>query len=692
MGAALLVAGSAAAQNARIVLRWKEVPGASGYELQIARDAAFVEVVLQTRTPTPGYRWEQLPTTTHWWRVRSFDAESRPSEWSAPRTIAVDSAVPVGKAPPDGAVWPCGATVTFELEPSPLVKEYLVELSAGADFASVRTLRAAGPTLEGGVLPTGTWWWRTRAIDVRGREAGPGPVRSFSVRVAAPKPKPVADVMLGTPQVQLSWAPSGCAKSYLVEATHDGKDLVSMTAEEPSTSFRAGVAGEYRWRVASVDERGAAHDFSPESVFRVRLPTPQPRTESVGVTAQLAWGPVPSAVSYRVEVLRPGDKAPAFAATVGATSWRTPELPPGAYQWRVSARDALGHASGWSEPRGFERSTEAPLPTPGLVALEDDVVSVGAELDLAWARVADAERYEVELDGAPLAPVPSTALRTAPLAEGPHRVRVRALGARGRASEWSEALELYAGVPPVAVARVEVLASALSVVLLDARGRPVRAAAPRFTVDVGALGEAQLREGRWLVPWAPPASGRDTLRVEERDFSAALAVVAPQDAPFSLAVRGGGLFSGGAVSSPTGHVAFTARLPLLRRRPGVEARVGVYGAASALDVGGVLVEGRATLVPISLLLAWHHELGPVTLKAGVGPALQLGWFAVGDEQAFAAAPGVEAALGVSRRLGPGRLELDVAGLYSRFETPVARLHAGGVGLRLGYAVDLGGER
>ena len=83
-GVLLLVSSVSQAQNARIVLRWKDVPGASAYELQIARDPAFVEIVLQTRTTSAGYRWEQLPTTTHWWRVRSFDAESRASEWSPP--------------------------------------------------------------------------------------------------------------------------------------------------------------------------------------------------------------------------------------------------------------------------------------------------------------------------------------------------------------------------------------------------------------------------------------------------------------------------------------------------------------------------------------------------------------------------------------------------------------------------------
>ena len=159
----------ALAQNARIVLRWKDVPGASAYELQIAKDPAFVEIVLQTRTTSAGYRWEQLPTTTHWWRVRSFDAESRASEWSPPRTIAVDSAIPTQLKPADAQPIACGASVTFELEPSALIKEYILELASNADFSSFRTLHSATPSFEVPGLGAGTWWWRMRGVDLKGR-------------------------------------------------------------------------------------------------------------------------------------------------------------------------------------------------------------------------------------------------------------------------------------------------------------------------------------------------------------------------------------------------------------------------------------------------------------------------------------------------------------------------------------------
>ena len=92
--AMILLVSGAGAQTARIVLRWKEVIGAGAYELQIAKDSGFAEIVLQTRTSTAAYRWEHLPAQPHWWRVRTIDADGRPSEWSAPLTVSFDSTVP----------------------------------------------------------------------------------------------------------------------------------------------------------------------------------------------------------------------------------------------------------------------------------------------------------------------------------------------------------------------------------------------------------------------------------------------------------------------------------------------------------------------------------------------------------------------------------------------------------------------
>ncbi|MFO0598459.1 MAG: hypothetical protein U0228_24350 [Myxococcaceae bacterium] len=688
----VLSATVADAQVARIVLRWKDVPGASAYELQIAKDSAFVEVVLQTRTTVAGYRWEQLPTTTHWWRVRSFDAESRPSEWSAPRTLAVDTAIPAPLKPADGAAIPCGATVALELDASPLVKEYLVELSIGADFTALRTLRSATPTFEVPGLSAGTWHWRTRAVDIKGRTTDAGPKRTFVIKVAPPKLKNTADVTLGVPQVTLAWGESGCAASYLVEATHDGRDKVSVPAPGTSLAFKSSVAGEYRWKVASVDERGTPGDFSAESVFKVRLATPVPRAEVVtGERAELTWAAVPTATQYRVELLKVNEKGatePVASPLIAATSWKTGDLQPGEYRWRVSARDGLGHQSNASELRVFTRGGGAVLAAISWVEPAEDVVVLpGAEVELAWSKTGDAVSWELELDGV-VQKLEATRAKTPPLSEGAHVARVRAVGAGFRFSDWTAPRELFAGRPAIASAKVALVGEAIEVRLFDGKQRLVIGGEPRFKVRDGSLSSPTALDGVWQLSWSPPSSGKDVLIVDDGEFHDEQPIEATLDPWVSVAARAGGIFNAGAIASPTANLGVTVRLPFLSRRPGLELRVSWLRASAKSDVGGYVLGADAELLPLTLLLAWHQNVGLFQLKGGVGPVLEPLWVTVGKDRSFGALPGVEAVLSLSRRIGPGRLEGEVSFLYARLETPLARLNAGGLAVRVGYALDL----
>ncbi len=672
------------------MLRWKEVAGAQGYELQIARDSAFVEVVLQTRTQTAGYRWEQLPTGTHWWRVRSFDAEARPSEWSQPRTISVDSVVPLPKSPLDKATFTCGVAVAFELEASPLVAEYVVTLSQSADFAAARELKGKAPVLDGGKLPAGRWFWRSKGVDLRGRTSDEGPVRSLTVRLATPRPRGVADVPLGTPEVTLGWGPVACAKDYLVEAVTDQGERATLKAPQPSLGFKAGAAGEYRWRVAAVDADGASGEFSADSVFRVLLPTPTPKGEEVDLWAELSWAGAAGVGLYRAEIARGDDFArPVTAATVTATKWRSEELTPGPYAWRVSARDPAGHASAWSAPRAFVVRPLAPLDTPRLVSpAADAVLREVHDVDVAWQPVPDAKVYEVELDGAPQPQVRSTTTRLAALPSGMHTVRLRASGPRGRQSPWTAPHDFFVGIPEVARAEVEQREREVRVSLYDVKGRPVEGAAPTVSVQTGTLSAAELRGGRWVARWEPPADNRDVLVVTERRFRLEHPLSPPSVSPLGLGVHLGGVFNGGGVTSPSGTASVLLRPRWLEQRLALEVRGGAYRAAALVPVGPEVVSATAWLLPVSALVEWNQPLGDYRLRGGVGPGLQVAMVEVGTDRETRVAPGLEAVVALGRPLGPGLVELEAGFLWARLDTPLARLNAGGFGVRLGYVWDL----
>jgi hypothetical protein len=71
----------------------------------------------------------------------------------------------------------------------------------------------------------------------------------------------------------------------------------------------------------------------------------------------------------------------------------------------------------------------------------------------------------------------------------------------------------------------------------------------------------------------------------------------------------------------------------------------------------------------------------------VGPSAIISSVSVNAASELTVVPAVHAAVGLSRRLGPGRLELELDFLYGRLDTPLARLNEGGVGLKVGYLID-----
>ena len=682
---AILLASVSWAQSVRIVLRWKEVPGAKAYELQISKDSGFSEVVLQTRTPTPSYRWERLPTQTHWWRVRTVDADGRPSEWSAPLALSVDSTVPEILRPLEGAKVACGGSFEAELAPSLLVKEYLLELSSTADFGSPTVLRQATFVFNLGSLGAGSWYLRASAVDRGGRKTGPGPVRAFSVRLSAPRLRPAPDAWLGATQVALTWGEVACATRYLVEALDETKERTSMPAVEPRLTFKPTAAADYRWRVAGVDSAGTPGEWSPEAWFKVKLPTPQPKGERVLLDAELTWAPVPTAASYRVEVT-PDEGAPLEAVTA-QTQWRSPELAVGHYRWRVQAKDAKGHSSLFSAPRAFERPPVTALPTPLFLSQPLDH-EVGAPLEVSWGPVAGASDYQVELDGDVLPVQRGTSTMTPPLAQGWHRVRVRALTPPLKASPFSAALEVFSGVPPVASAKVESQGAVVHVDVVDRLGRLVRKATPSFAVKRGALEQvAQEHDGRWALRWRPPPSGDDVLQIDSQDFHVE-SPLSHRRSPAWLSASVGLIANGGAVLSYWGVVGVGTRLPVLEERLGLELRAGVYSASATAVLREESYRAWAYLVPASFLVSWLEQWGAWGFRGAVGPSLQVALVGVGDARQTRVLPGVEVAASVSRRLGPGRLELELGFLYARLDSTLAKLNAGGAGARVGYVLEL----
>ncbi len=690
--AVLLCFASAAAlaEQARVALRWRDVPGASAYELQIAKDNAFVEVVLQTRTTTAGYKWEQLPKATHYWRVRSIDGEGRASEWSAPKAVAVEAGAASARSPDDSAVWPCGSPVSFVAEPSTMVKEYVLQISGTKDFASIKELRSKSGTFTA-PLDAGTWYWRLIGLDLRDKLTEKSPVRTLHVKVAPPKLKPSGDSTPGG-SATLSWAPSDCAASYLVEAWVEGGEHVTLPAPaQAQLSFKTPASGDYHFRVAGLDAQNRPGEWSPEQKLRSRFASPNVKGEAVlGRSAELHWEETPGAASYKVEVSARKDFKTVDAhgsATTGV--FKTVPLEPGAWFWRVMAVDAKGQASPPSEPREFDVHSVEPLATPELFEPKDGASLLSKQpFMVSWFKVPEAEKYVLELDGVEFPPIASLTQRLAGVKDGPHYLRVRAIGAADRDSLASEARTFYVGVPKVKKAKVNQTGFDVEVVLFDEAGNPVEGARPQFWSKAGGIGKVTSEGGRQHFTWSPKDSGDATLVVRERDFKTELLLTEPTPPPFSVGAVGGFGFNFGAVSSLVAGANAGYDLPAFQRHVAVELRALAYGAAFDAPSGTARVPGSALLVPVEAMGAFRVWLGGFELKASAGFSLTVASLTVGSERDLTASPGVLLGGSVGRRVGSGLVTLEVQGLYSTIDSRLMKLNSGGLMVTFGYAFSL----
>jgi hypothetical protein len=199
---AAAIAAEALAQepSASVVLRWRSVPEAAAYELQIATDPAFAEPVVSERVPTAGYRWRTIPAERHFWRVRSVDAEGRLGPWSAVKAIERALRPPEPLAPGDRVrIAEDEGPLTLSWRASEIVREWVVEVARDPAFAEVvATLRSSVPRVRMDLPGPGRFHWRVRATDLSGGESGPSVPRSFEVRPSArPAARPPVASLVG---------------------------------------------------------------------------------------------------------------------------------------------------------------------------------------------------------------------------------------------------------------------------------------------------------------------------------------------------------------------------------------------------------------------------------------------------------------------------------------------------------------
>jgi hypothetical protein len=357
---------------------WDWVPGACGYFVAVARDAAFTKVVDVAFTNYPAYapRGPLGPlaytdeTTSYYWAVMpTRDANgqglsTQPQE-DSPQTFQKRSAPPTLLSPTNGAN--VTTQPSFHWTGTEGALDYRIQVDDDPTFGNpiddVKTHSTTYTSTK--TYPADTvLYWRVRADAENGASSGTAVGLDWSAtgtfRRRLPIPVPSAGNPAGGEVIPvLTWSPVTGAVSYdmhVEQADGTKRDFsIRSSAFTPTAFYGTGV---WRWQVRANFRSGftnVAGGYSPLVPFTRHIATPIGlQTSRANGGALLSWQAAPMAKQYRVQI----SSSDSFStlidqATVDGTSFaphmNQPQYAvPGKLYWRVAVVDEGNNTGGWA--------------------------------------------------------------------------------------------------------------------------------------------------------------------------------------------------------------------------------------------------------------------------------------------------------------------------------------------------------
>ncbi len=447
---------------------WNAVPGAAGYELQIAGSPAGVETAPATSVTGTSYTPTSALTNlkVHFWRVRAKDGDGQHGAWSAINSLMVHWWGTVsGLSPSDGSTT-TDTTPTFSWNSVEGAKGYELQIAgsrAGVETAPATSVTGTSYTPTSALTNLQTHYWRVRAKDGDGQHGAWSAINSLSVNFGAVSGLSPADGAITTDTTPtFSWNSVEGAKGYELQIAGSRAGVetapatsVTGTSYTP-TSALTNLQTHY-WRVRAKDGDGQHGAWSAINSLSVHWwgivsgLSPSDGSTTTDTTPTFSWNAVPGAAGYELQIAesRAGvETAPATSVT-GTSYTPTSALTNlQTHYWRVRAKDGDGQSGVWSAINslsvhwGTVSGLSPSSTTDTTPALSWNAVPGGAagyELQIAGSRAGVETAPATSVTGISYTPTSAlTNLQT-------HYWRVRAKDGDGQSGAWSAVASISIG-------------------------------------------------------------------------------------------------------------------------------------------------------------------------------------------------------------------------------------------------------
>ncbi len=398
-------------QPLTVTLSWKAAVCGNAYDLQIATDNGFSNIVLDAPnlTVTSGSVSGFAQYTTYYWRLRSI-YNGVPGKWSNPfsfTTIPPPPPAPLLSAPTDGSTaQPLAPTISCQS--TLYAKSYRFQVSTNPSFTSLvadQTQPGTNFALEG-LSNFTTYYWRVQASNVSGTSPWSA-TWSFRTIVGVPQLfSPLSGSQGLAIPVVTQWNPVTGATSYELQAADDVgfTNIIATSIFSGVTGLLNGLANnsQFFWRVrarASVTEIG---DWSVIWNFSTIIGVPplvSPLDGTTDIQTQpitVSWAPVIGKAYYKVQV-SPDIlfKTIVFEkANIDSLRLTINGLNPNTlYYWRVQASNPNTGTGSWASPFTFRTIVGS---VSGVAPID---VAKGIQLPatLQWTNAGNRVTYRVQV-------------------------------------------------------------------------------------------------------------------------------------------------------------------------------------------------------------------------------------------------------------------------------------------------------
>lgn len=438
-----------------IPVAWEGKGSISGYEVELAADADFADLIANHKTKET--QWSLAATEneqTYYWRVKVYDSNGGLSTTSPPQRFNVRLfKTPVLVTPENASVTqmelkaipkqPLRTSMKISWQAMPELTSFQVQVAPDANFQNItfdKTIENTNELLSSALM-SGIWHVRVKGFAEKYNYASEWSApHTFELRLSPQKvPRPPAPVLAkktieftptsdsdrdpASPQAPvLEWKPLSQTKGFRLQISKDKNFADSNYIETTENSFawEQFQKGTTYYRVFAVAPNGLISmpseigevvvgfrnpELSPLRSFNLRGTSPTDPAPAQALDVK--WTSVPTASAYRLEMSPSSEFSNPITTDVSATQSKFVLQSPGVFHFRVVALDSTGQPlTDYSAPQKVEYQWKNPLGVPNLREPFDRASiflqkEVEAFIWLEWRKVDGAQSYSIEVSTTP---------------------------------------------------------------------------------------------------------------------------------------------------------------------------------------------------------------------------------------------------------------------------------------------------